>query len=224
MVDIEAAFPEVLAPTENQQLLKEITDTLANTRPDTIPGMASAMLWLVLCLTGAACVGLSPTRASRSRNVEASSRPSRSTRAQARPNYSDALIEEEDDEFQDEVEHTTRPVASSQSLAEERQRRAALRSVKRTMLVDPDAIDHNYIVLCGELHASLLAHPTAKLFLEPVDFVLFPDYLQHIALPSCLRDVQERLSSGDYSTAKNYVKAVQLVLENAYYYNLPNSG
>jgi uncharacterized metal-binding protein YceD (DUF177 family) len=39
IVDIEASFPEVLAPTDNQQLLTEISDILANRHVDTIAGM-----------------------------------------------------------------------------------------------------------------------------------------------------------------------------------------
>jgi hypothetical protein len=161
-----------------------------------------------------------PRQRNAARQAEVS-RPSRSTRAQARPNYSDALNEEEDEDFQEEA---AQAAASGPALAEERERRAALRAVKRTMLTDPDTVDHNYIVLCGELHTSLLTHSAAQYFLEPVDLALYPDYLEHVALPSCFRDVQERLSSGDYETAEDYVKAVQLVLENAYFYNINTPG
>jgi len=60
-----------------------------------------------------------------------------------------------------------------------------------------------------------------KIFYEPVDGILVPDYYQIIKNPICFSVMLERMKSGEYKTPDIFEKDLQLLCYNAKLYNPP---
>jgi len=76
---------------------------------------------------------------------------------------------------------------------------------------------------CHTIISKLELLKNIAIFLEPVPFEAFPDYLSVIKKPMCLNDVKKNLFTGVYSESKDFVEDVRLIWRNAMYYNVSSN-
>ncbi|XP_004231798.1 transcription factor GTE8 [Solanum lycopersicum] len=78
---------------------------------------------------------------------------------------------------------------------------------------------------CENLLKKLLSHRNAGVFNEPVDIVKLniPDYFTVIKHPMDLGTINKRLTSGAYSTPREFLADVRLMFSNALTYNPPGN-
>ena len=76
---------------------------------------------------------------------------------------------------------------------------------------------------CKELLAPLRGMPSARIFAEPVDLALYPDYATIVSSPIDLGTISSKLDTGAYEDAAGFVADVRRVWTNAMAYNPPMS-
>eukprot|EP00917_Polyrhabdina_sp_WS-2016_P013783 GHVP01030150.1.p1 GENE.GHVP01030150.1~~GHVP01030150.1.p1 ORF type:complete len:461 (-),score=114.13 GHVP01030150.1:286-1668(-) len=78
---------------------------------------------------------------------------------------------------------------------------------------------------CGVVLRSLKRHRDAGAFLHPVDPIALniPDYLEVIKTPMDFNTVTENYNQGKYTTPAEFMEDVQLILNNCFTYNKPDT-
>ena len=78
------------------------------------------------------------------------------------------------------------------------------------------------IEICREVHAGMTSKERNNinyLFLEPVDFVHFAEYLTVVKRPMDLRTLKENLEKGEYTTRDEFYTDAKLIFDNAVLFN-----
>lgn len=70
-----------------------------------------------------------------------------------------------------------------------------------------------------ELLSALKKHPSAKVFLHPVDLKIVPDYLQNIGIPMDLSTIEQNLKTSLYLSMDDMYKDIRLMLSNCFVFN-----
>ena len=79
---------------------------------------------------------------------------------------------------------------------------------------------------CRKILEKIWDDPYAVSFQDPVDTVLYDDYLDVVEEPMCLKDVKQKLDSGDYSKYGSYARFagdMRKIWRNCKLYNLYKS-
>ena len=80
------------------------------------------------------------------------------------------------------------------------------------------------MLVCDSITRELYNHPLSRLFREPVDTSLYPDYREVVKTPMDLGTVQEKLRKRRYRSVKEWQDDISLIWSNCDRYNGPNSG
>jgi len=93
---------------------------------------------------------------------------------------------------------------------------------QQTIMVSDGKMSPEDLKVCRAILAGLVSKERSKinfLFLEPVEFSYFPDYLTIIKRPMDLRTLGENLESGLYSDRGEFYSDAQLIFDNAVLFN-----
>ncbi|KAL3788964.1 hypothetical protein ACHAW5_005620 [Stephanodiscus triporus] len=84
------------------------------------------------------------------------------------------------------------------------------------------AIAPQDLAFCREIHAGMTSkklNDINYLFLEPVNYALYSDYLDIVEYPMDLRTLKENLEGGRYSTRDEFYSDAKMIFDNAVLFN-----